>query len=74
MTKNIDLDNTNPLEDLYEDFQRIVKQAVIKFQVKAEMYETMETKMWADQYIAAKNKQDTFYSYTDYDEDDVREA
>ena len=74
MTKNIDLDNTNPLEDLYEDFQRIVKQAVIKFQVKAEMYETMETKMWADQYIAAKNKQDTFYSYTAYDEDDVREA
>ena len=74
MIKNIDLDNTNPLEDLYEDFQRIVKQAVIKFQVKAEMYETMETKMWADQYIAAKNKQDTFYSYTDYDEDDVREA
>ena len=49
MTKNIDLDNTNPLEDLYEDFQRIVKQAVIKFQVKADMYETMETKMWADQ-------------------------
>ena len=74
MTKNIDLDNTNPLEDLYEDFQRIVKQAGIKVQVKAEMYETMETKMWADQYIAAKNKQDTFYSYTDYDEDDVREA
>ncbi len=74
MTQNIDLDNTNPLEDLYEDFERIVKQAIIKFQVKAEMYETMETKMWADQYIAAKNKTDTFYSYTDYDEDDVREA
>ena len=74
MTRNIDLDNTNPLEDLYEDFERIVKQAIIKFQVKAEMYETMETKMWADQYIAAKNKTDTFYSYTDYDEDDVREA
>lgn len=74
MTNNIDLDNTNPLEDLYDDFTRILKQAVIKFQVKAEAYETMETKMLADQYIAAKNKTDTFYSYTDYDEDDVREA
>lgn len=74
MTNNIDLDNTNPLEDLYDDFTRILKQAVIKFQVKAEAYETMETKMIADQYIAAKNKTDTFYSYTDYDEDDVREA
>lgn len=74
MTNNIDLDNTNPLEDLYDDFTRILKQAIIKFQVKAEAYETMETKMLADQYIAAKNKTDTFYSYTDYDEDDVREA
>lgn len=71
---NVDLDNTNPLENLYDDFTRILNQVVIKFQVKAEMYETMETKALADQYIAAINKKDSYFSYTDYTIDDVKAA
>ena len=74
MTQRIDLDNTNPLEDLYMDFERIIRQTVIKYQTLAEGYETFESKANADQYQAALEKKDTFYSYNNYSLDDVREA
>lgn len=67
------LDNSNPLENLFEDFSRIVNQSVIKYNVIAESYETFETKASADQYRAAIEKTDTFYSY-DYDLIDVKNA
>ena len=67
------LDNTNPLENLFEDFSRIVNQSVIKYNVIAETYETFETKASADQYQSALEKTDTFYSY-DYDLIDLKNA
>ena len=70
----IDLDNTNPLENLYEDFERIVKQTVIKYNTIAEAYETFETKALADQYMSALEGSDTFFSYNDYDVNDVYAA
>lgn len=73
MNQRIDLDNTNPL-DLYVDFERILRQTVIKYQTLAEGYETLESKSAADQYIAAMEKNDTFFSYNDYSLADVEEA
>ena len=70
----IDLDNTNPLENLYDDFVRIVNQTVIKYNTIAESYETFETKAIADQYQAALEGTDTFFSYNNYTVDDVQAA
>lgn len=70
----IDLDNTNPLENLYDDFVRIVNQTVIKYNTIAESYETFDSKAAADQYQAALEGTDTFFSYNNYTLDDVKEA
>lgn len=74
MANRKDLDNTNPLEGMYDDFIRIINQVVIKYNTLAEAYETFESKSAADEYRAAVEKTDTFFSYSDYSLDDIHEA
>lgn len=74
MAQYYDVDNTNPLEGFQEDFKRIINQVIIKYNTVAEAYETFGTKSNADQYIAAKEETDTFYSYHDYRMEDLNQT
>lgn len=67
-------ENLNPLANLYDSFLSIINNLVIKYSVKAEEYETMETKQYADSYIDSFLKRDTFLSYRDYTIDEYHEA
>ena len=58
--------NSNPIGNLYKSFFIILKNVTIKYSSKGEKLETKESKMKADEYIAALNNKDTFYSYIDY--------
>lgn len=56
----------NPLSQLYDELRTILSGLVVKFSVKADAYETLETRQYSDTYIAAINKTDSFglYEYT----------
>ena len=65
-------ENLNPMSGIFKEFEKIIKSAVIKYSSKAEEYETLESKANADGYIDAINKRDTFYTYKDYTEEELR--
>lgn len=67
-------DLVNPLGDLYKSFMYILDNIVIKYTGKAEDNETTLSKMNANSYLDALNKRDTFFTYVDYTEDEMREA
>ena len=56
----------NPLYGIYPEFQKMVKNIIIKYSYLAEKYETFEIKKEADMYIACREGLDTFYTYRDY--------
>lgn len=63
--------NTNPLSGVYDDFTTIISSIEIKYTLKAEEFETLEAKQNGEEYIAAIEKRDTFFSYTDYTEEEL---
>ena len=58
--------NINPLENIYKSFISILNNITIKYNYKADEYETMEIRMKADEYLEAVNKMDTYETYSDY--------
>ena len=58
--------NINPLENIYKSFISILNNLTIKYNYKADEYETMEIRMSADEYLEALNKRDTYDTYSDY--------
>lgn len=58
----------NPLQNLYEDFVKIIEYVEIKYNNKAAKYETTEIMNKALQYISAVREEDDFYSYLEYQE------
>lgn len=64
----------NPLGNLYNSFQKILKGVTIKYTGKANDYETMEIKMSADSYLSAVEKKDTYLSYSDYTITEIQQA
>ena len=58
----------NPLQNLYNDFMKIIAYVEIKYNNKAAKYETLEMTKKADEYIAAMRHEDTFLSYLDWKE------
>lgn len=64
----------NPATRLYQDMVKILKTLVIKYNIKAEEYETFETRSAAETYMNAYTKKDTFFSYIDYTEEEYIEA
>ena len=56
----------DPSGNLPRDFMKIIKSITIKYFSKAKEFETMESKLKADEYLNAVNNLDTFYSYIDY--------
>ena len=61
----------NPLSQLYDELKTILSGLVVKFSVKADAYETLETRKYSDTYIAAINKTDSFGLY-EYTKDDCK--
>ncbi len=59
----------NLLTQLYNDFIIVLEQAVIKYNILAEKYETLETKRDADAYVNASLMKDKFNTYLRYDKD-----
>lgn len=68
------LDYVNPMENLYNDFIAILRNVVIKYQKMADVYETTEMTSKANEYIDAYKKIDSFFTYGDYTEDELRSA
>ena len=62
----------NPLYGVYSDFQKILNTVVIKYSYLAEKYETFDIKKEADLYILCREKKDTFFTYRDYTEDELK--
>lgn len=60
----------NPMANVYSEFVKILKKITIKYNCKAESYETIETKQLADGYMDAIQKKDTFFTYRDYTSED----
>lgn len=56
----------NPMANVYNEFVKILKRITIKYNCKAESYETLETKQLADGYMDAIQEKDTFLTYRDY--------
>ena len=54
---------TNPLQSIYADLEEILNTLVIKYSYNAELYETLETRKYSDQYLDALDSKDTFYTY-----------
>lgn len=67
-------DKVNLMGELYTEFLAIAKSLVIKYSVKAEQYETLETKLNADLYLDVINGKDDFYTYLDYTANDYYKA
>ena len=63
----------NLLGQLYNDFVIILKNSVIKYNSLAEVYETLDMKKAADEYIRAVRKQDVFETYYHYHRDIIRD-
>jgi hypothetical protein len=72
--KKMSLDYVNPMENLYQSFIDILKNIVIKYQKSADVYETGEMTGRADEYIDAYRKVDTFFTYSDYTEEEIIQA
>ena len=68
------LDYVNPMENLYKDFIAILRNVVVKYQKMADVYETTEMTSKANEYIDAYKKIDSFLTYGDYTEDELRSA
>ena len=66
--------NVNPLTNLYRSFMVLLKHITIKYTGTAEDNETFESKMKADEYLDALHKRDTFESYLEYTEIEMREV
>ena len=64
----------NPAAKLYDDVVSILKTMTIKYLVKAEEYESFQTRSASEMYLNALNKKDAFFSYIDYQEDEYIEA
>ena len=58
--------NINPMQNLYKEFLKILNKITIKYTYKAAVYDTLEIKQAADEYIDAVQGTDNFYSYTEY--------
>lgn len=58
--------NINPLENIYKSFISILNNLTIKYNYKADKYETIEIRMKADEYLDALNEKDTYETYVDY--------
>lgn len=66
--------NVNPLTNLYKSFMILLHNITIKYTGIAEDNETLESKMNADGYLDALHKRDTFETYIDYTEYEMREV
>lgn len=64
----------NLLTQLYNDFITVLQQAVIKYNILAEKYETLETKRDADAYVNACLMKDKFNTYLRYDRDIIADV
>lgn len=62
--------NLNPMEGVYREFEKIIKNLTIKYSNRAEEYETFEIKKAADEYIDAYYKRDDFYHYRNFSKKD----
>ena len=67
---NVNIDNLNPMANLYKEFVKILNAMVIKYNYKAEELETLESKQNGDGYLDAYYKMDNFLTYRDYTSDD----
>ena len=65
---------TNPLSSLYSDIEQILKSCIIKYSYNAELYETLETRKYSDEYLDALDEKDTFFVYFDYTEEEYLKA
>lgn len=64
--------NINPYSGIFNAIQLILTDnMIIKYNYKAEEYETMETKGSADMYLSALDEMDNFYSYNDYTREEL---
>ena len=66
----MNIDNLNPMANLYKEFVKILNAMVIKYNYKAEELETLESKQNGDGYLDAYYKMDNFLTYRDYTSDD----
>lgn len=66
--------NINPMTRLYHDIIKILDRLVIKYQVKADAYETAQIKANGDRYIFAVLKQDNYFMYNDYTEEEFKKC
>ena len=71
-TKTDNFSNMNPMYGLHPEFKKMLDTMIIKYNYKAEKLETDETKRAADQYVAAYQKRDTFYTYRNYTSEELR--
>ena len=60
------MNEINPITRLYTDIINILNSMTIKYSVKADEFETMESKSKGDRYINALMKKDVFTMYDDY--------
>ena len=67
----IDGRELNPLGNFFDALKLILDNTTIKYSGKANDHETLESRQNGDGYIAALNKQDTFFSYNDYTESEL---
>ena len=68
------LDNINPMANIYKDYIKILKTMTIKYSYLAEKNETFETKKAADGYIEAMEGNDHFFTYRDYNVNELDKA
>lgn len=74
-TNTINDSNINPYYGVFDSIKKILtNNMVIKYGYKAEEYETMETKAYADRYMDAMNEKDRFLAYSDYTETELIQA
>lgn len=66
--------NTNPLSGIYDDFMTILSSIKIKYSYEVNKYETLESRQNGDEYIAAYEKRDNFFSYDDYNKEEYNKA
>lgn len=58
----------NPLQNLYDDFVKIIDYVEIKYNNQAAKYETVELMKNAAKYISAVREEDDFFYYLEYPE------
>ena len=57
------MSSLNPITRLYDDVVSILKNMVIKYSAKADEYETLEIRSYAEEYMAAYTKVDNLRKY-----------